>query len=144
MISYFKSRFNALLLWCNAHQIVGFKLAYFIAIAFLITSTPLLYILLKKPGYYKKVFDEITAKETVQTSFKHKLFNTVFTLIFACCFCICISAWVCFIIFTLLFIGLWPTKGVILWHSGLKDYSFWYCRIFSRKLFFIPSLYIFL
>ena len=80
--------------------------ALFIAIAFLITSTPLLYILLKKPGYYKKVFDEITAKETVQTSFKHKLFNTVFTLIFACCFCICISSWVCFIIFTLLFIGL--------------------------------------
>ena len=106
MISYFKSRFNALLLWCNDHQIVGFKLAYFIAITFLITSTPLLYILLKKTGYYKKVFDEITAKETVQTSFKHKLFNTVFTLFFACCFCICILSWVCFIIFTLLFIGL--------------------------------------
>ena len=63
MRSNFTSWSDALLLWCNNNSIVGFKLIYFIAIIVMAISTPLLYILWKKPGYYRKVFDEITSEE---------------------------------------------------------------------------------
>ena len=105
MISYFKSRLDSLLLWCNEH-LIGYGLVYFEAIAVLIVSTPLLYVLWKKPGYYRKVFDEITSKETIHTTTGHKIYNIIFTVLFSCCFCVCIASWIGFIIYTLLFLGL--------------------------------------
>ena len=106
MRSNFTSWSDALLLWCNNNSIVGFKLIYFIAIIVMAISTPLLYILWKKPGYYRKVFDEITANEKAPATLGHKIFNIAFTVIFVCCFCVCIVSWVCFMVYTLLFIGL--------------------------------------
>ena len=68
MRSNFTSWSDALLLWCNNNSIVGFKLVYLIAIMIMAISTPLLYILWKNPGYYRKVFDEITSEEKIQTN----------------------------------------------------------------------------
>ena len=106
MISNFTSWSDALLLWCNNNSIVGFKLIYFIAIIVMAISTSLLYILWKKPGYYRKVFDEITSKENIQTNLIHKIFNIIFTVFFVCCFCVCVISWLCCIVYTLLFMGL--------------------------------------
>ena len=103
MRSNFTSWSDALLLWCNNNSIVGFKLIYFIAIIVMAISTPLLYILWKKPGYYRKVFNEITSKEEIPTTFGHKFYNIVFTILFSCCLCACLAAWIVFIVYTLLF-----------------------------------------
>ena len=106
MRSNFTSWSDALLLWCNNNSIVGFKLVYLIAIMIMTISTPLLYILWKKPGYYRKVFDEITSKENIQTNLIHKIFNIIFTVFFVCCLCVCTASWLCCIVYTLLFMGL--------------------------------------